>query len=158
MGKIQIMNSKRLLSSIIITSLYILVLSPLHAGIYKWTDENGQVHYGERPGNTGAEKVTIRTNETTKPRTINKDEEEIDESDKKDTEQQAEEAGKPVEIPPTNKEKRRYCNEAKQDLAAISGRGRMREIDSTGNYSYLTEEQRQQRIATAQKKKRKYCH
>ncbi len=157
MGKIQIMRTKTLISSITVVSLYILVLSPLHAGVYKWTDENGQVHYGEKPGNTGAEKVTIRTNETTTPRTIKKDEEEESEADEKDSEKEAETEDKLVEIQPTKKEKRRYCNEAKQDLATISSRGRMREIDSKGNYYYLTEKQRQQRISAAKKKKNEFC-
>lgn len=152
MGKIQIMCNKRLISSILSVSLGLFVLSPLQAGIYKWVDDNGQVHYGERPGNSGAEKVTIRKNETTTPRTINKTE---DGADKEKKDRQAE--APLVEVEPSKQEKRKYCNEAKSDLAAIANRGRLREINAKGEYTYLTEKQKQQRIAAAKKKQGKFC-
>ena len=151
------MSNEKLISSIITASLFLFVLSPLHASVYKWVDENGQVHYGEQPGNTGAEEVNIRQNETTKPRPINKAEEDAAESGKKNTDKQAETPGELVEIPPSKKEKRKLCNEAKSDLAAISSRGRMREINEKGEYVFLTEQQRQQRISAAKKKQREFC-
>lgn len=157
MGKIQIMYNKRLVTGVFLASFCIFVQSPLYAGVYKWVDENGQVHYGEQPGNTGAEKITIRQNETTKPRPINKTEEAA-ESGKKNTGEQAEEFGEWEEVPASKKEKRKLCNEAKSDLAAINSRGRMREINEKGEYVYLTEPQRQQRISAAQKKQREFCH
>ncbi len=136
-------------SSIITASLCLFVLSPLHASVYKWVDESGQVHYGEQPGNTGAEKVIIRQHETTKPRPINKAEEETD--------QQAEVPAEP-EVPKiSKKEKRQLCNEATNDIASISSRGRMREINNKGEYVYLTEQQRQKRLSAARKKQREFC-
>jgi hypothetical protein len=124
------------------------------AEVYKWVDEQGQVHYGDRPEAQDAEKMTIRTNETTKPREIK--------SDDKDAAEQAEDEAKQAEKPPVEKyvpayEKQRMCREAKTDLASISSRGRMRERDAQGNYRYLTEEERQQRISAARKKQAKYC-
>jgi hypothetical protein len=41
-----------------------ILLFPLlaHAGVYKWTDANGQVHFGDRPpAEKPAEEVTINT-------------------------------------------------------------------------------------------------
>ncbi len=133
-----------------VSAIFFLLSSPLSASVYKWVDENGQVHYGERPGNTEAEKVTIRQNETTKPRIIKSDKENSD----SDKEQKAEEPAKPQY---TKKQKRQYCNEAKSDLATINSRGRLREIDEKGEYTFLSEKQRQQRIATAQKKAGDFC-
>jgi len=160
MGNIQIMAMKTILSVILTLSCCLLMRPAVHAGVYKWVDENGQVHYGEQPGNSSAEKVTIRTNETTTPRAINKAEE--DEAENKDDEKKdkndAEKYGKPVEVPPSKKEKQKLCNEAKNDLALITSRGRMREINEKGEYIRITEEQRQQRIAENKKKKKKYCH
>ncbi len=150
MGKIQIMRNKSLFASIIAVSLSLFALSPLHAGIYKWVDENGQVHYGEQPGNTGAEKVTIRQNETTKPRPIKKD-------DKEATDKQAEKPAEPEPPKISKKEKRKLCNEAKSDLAEIASRGRLREINKKGEYIYLTDPQKQQRITAAKKKQREFC-
>ena len=156
------MGKHRLTSCLTAASFFLLIQSPLFAGVYKWTDENGQVHYGEQPGNASAEPVTIRQNETTTPRVINKAEEDEaenpngDKTDKTDTE--AEKFGEWKEVPPSKKEKRKLCNEAKSDLAAISGRGRMREINEKGEYVFLTEDQRQQRISAAKKQQRENCH
>jgi hypothetical protein len=149
MGKIQIMHNKRLVTVIFLALFCIVIQPPLYAGVYKWVDENGQVHYGEHPGNTDAEKVTIRQNETTKPRPIKQSEE--------DTDKQTEASGGWVEVPPSKKEKRKWCNEAKSDLAAINSRGRMREINEKGEYIYLTEPERQQRISAAMKKQQEFC-
>ncbi len=143
------MRNKNLVASIIAVSFGLFTLSPLHAGIYKWVDENGQVHYGEQPGNTGAEKVTIRQNETTKPRPIKKDKKENDKQAKKPAKQEPPKMSK--------KEKRKLCNEAKSDLAEISSRGRLREVNEKGEYIYLTDPQKQQRIAAAKKKQHEFC-
>lgn len=151
------MCTKTLINSIITTFLCLLFQASSYAEIYKWTDENGQVHYGEHPGNTGAEKVSIRQNETTKPRPINKAEVDTAESDKNNSSQQAEATGELVEVPPSKKEKRKLCNQAKSDIAAINNRGRMREINKKGEYVYLTEQQRQQRLSAARKKQGEFC-
>ncbi len=150
MGKIQIMRNTKLIPGIITISLGLFVLLPLQAGVYKWVDENGQVHYGEQPGNAGAEKVTIRQNETTKPRAIKKDE-------KNEDDKPAEKTTKPEPPKMPKKEKRKLCNEAKSDLATIASRGRLREINEKGEYIYLTDSQKQQRIAAAKKKQREFC-
>ena len=157
MGEIQIMHNNKLVTGVFLALFCLFIQPPLNAGVYKWVDENGQVHYGEHPGNTDAEKVTIRQNETTKPRPINKAEEDAAKSDKKNTDKQAEASGEWVEVPPSKKEQRKLCNEAKSDLAAINSRGRMREINEKGEYIYLTEPERQQRISAAQKKQREFC-
>lgn len=41
--------------------LLIFFLSPaaLAAGVYKWVDEQGKVHYGDRPGNSNASKIAV---------------------------------------------------------------------------------------------------
>lgn len=43
-------------------TIFLLCLSPLlvaETEIYKWTDENGGVHYGSRPGNDNAVNIEI---------------------------------------------------------------------------------------------------
>ncbi|STX29012.1 Uncharacterised protein [Legionella beliardensis] len=51
---------------IIISLLFSLIISPLHAEIYKWTDSQGVVHFSDEP-HPGAEKVTLPPIETTAP-------------------------------------------------------------------------------------------
>jgi len=146
------MITKSSIFSIITVCLCLLIQIPAQAGVYKWVDENGQVQYGDQPVNADAEKITIRQNETTTPRPIKKTDE------GKNTKETAEKEPEMVEVPVPKKEKRKLCNEATSDLAAINSRGRMREINAKGEYNYLTEEQRQQRIAAAKKKQAEYCH
>ncbi len=148
------MNIKTLISLTITTTLLISFQTSSLAGIYKWVDEKGQVHYGEKPVGTEAEKVTIRQNTTTKPRTIKKDE---DADNKSVDGESTEQAEKPVEVEISTKEKRKLCNEAKSDVAAINSRGRLREINTNGEYTYLSDKQKQQRLSAAKKKQSKYC-
>ena len=157
------MMNKFYLSSTLATCLCLFIYSSSFAGVYKWTDENGQVHYGERPMNADAEKIKIRQNETTKPRIATKAEDEDGKNsdsknpDGKDDKKTAEKAPEPVEPTISKKEKRKLCAQAKSDIASISSRGRMREINKKGEYNYLSEKQRQQRLSAAKKKLREYC-
>ena len=148
------MHSKRLITHIITASFILLIQSPSHAEVYKWVDEEGQVHYGEQPGNPGAETVPIRTNETTTPRTMNKDEIDIVKSDIEAKDKKKKEAEEKKKI---DRDKRKRCKEARSDLQTILSRGRMREINEKGEYIVMTEEQRQQRISAARKKEREFC-
>ena len=166
MGNIHIMTTRALISGFTTVALCLLFLSSSYAGVYKWVDENGQVNYGERPVGTGAEQITIRKNETTKPREIKKAEGAEQENtsgnadgkapDSESTEKAGTAPAK-AEEEISQKEKRRLCNEAKSDVASINSRGRMREVTSKGEYIYLSEEQRQQRLSAARKKQREYC-
>ena len=148
------MINKILFSSIVSVSLSLFLQTAATAGIYKWVDDSGQIHYGEQPGNSDAKRVTIRKNETTTPRTM-KTEEKAD--DNKESESSTTEAEKPKKPQISKKEKRKLCHEARNDIATISSRGRMREINTKGEYTYLSEKQRQNRLSAARKKLRKYC-
>jgi type IV secretory pathway VirJ component len=140
------------------------VQSTSYAEVYKWTDNDGQIHYSDQPKANDAEKVIIRGNTTTKPRQITADTEDNSEPaettpDKSEelTEAQSENKPKMVEIEPSRKEKKRWCDQAKQDIAAINSRGRMREVNSKGEYVYLSEQERQQRLSAAKKKQKEFC-
>ncbi|HHJ16051.1 MAG TPA: glutaredoxin family protein [Gammaproteobacteria bacterium] len=51
--------------------LLLMLPSLLSAGIYSWTDENGKVHYGDRPPvDRNAERVTVRVNTYESPSEI----------------------------------------------------------------------------------------
>lgn len=140
-----------LLSITFILLLGLFFQSSVYAEVYKWTDENGQVHYGEQPGSVNAETVTIRQNETTKPRPIKKDEKDSEKDDAAAKEPEMVE----VEIPA--KEKRQLCRQAKGDIETINSRGRMREINEKGEYIYLSEKDKQARLSAARKRIDKYC-
>ena len=150
-----------LLALLLMASLMAPV-APLHAAVYKWVDENGQVHYGERPDKAArAEKLNLPELPATEPR-ISKEAIEIDRLNREEARARAREQAarqpKPVKpkIPPA--EKRRLCRQARGDLQTILSRGRMREINNKGEYIYLSEEQRQQRIRATRQRIKRYCH
>lgn len=152
------MTRKTIISSMLSAALSLFMLQASSSGIYKWVDDSGQVHYGEEPGSIDAEKVPIRQNETTTRRPINEADVEILTKDKNKDKDSENNAGKPEEPAMSKKEKQQLCKEGKNDYATISSRGRLREVNKKGEYVYLTEEQRQQRLAAAKEKQRKYCH
>ncbi len=162
------MTIKALFAGLLAFSISLLFISSTHAGVYKWVDENGQVHYGERPLDSSAQKMTIRQNETTSPRQIKQADDagkannaETQDTASPDADTNTENKDKKPEKPEkpkiSKKEKRRLCDEAKSDIASINSRGRMREISKKGEYVFLSEKQRQQRLSAAKKKQREYC-
>lgn len=45
--------------SLLLTACLSLVLSAQAADVYRWTDENGQVHFGQRPPAAGAQRMEL---------------------------------------------------------------------------------------------------
>lgn len=45
--------------TIIILTLGFLISAPALAGVYKWTDEEGNVHFGDRPPSQEAEQIKV---------------------------------------------------------------------------------------------------
>ena len=161
---------KMILKITLIATLGLFIQTPLLAGVYKWVDEAGQVHYGERPGNTGAERVKIQNTKSTPVIDVADKESEsgkktVTENSENTSENTSEKPGDNLVNEPevtkkpdiSKKERNRLCKEGKGDYETISSRGRMREINKKGEYTYLTEKQRQQRLAAAKKKIKKYC-
>lgn len=128
--------------------------------IYKWTDAEGNVHYGsEKPAEAEAENMKVDTGKTG----VNRGAKALDDIKQKedDEAQRIKEEGVPAQPPvPTlsMKEVKRRCQAAKQDLATIQSRGQLRERDEKGNTRYLGEKEKQQRIKAARKQIREYCY
>lgn len=147
------------------TLLALLILGyqqPSYCGVYKWLDENGQIHYSDQPQDPGAEKFKLRSNTTTKPRAIANTEKEKAATDAVQDESNKDEIKQPdtpkmVEVEPSKQKKKMLCKQATNDIAAITSRGRMREMNTRGEYVFLSEEQRQQRLAAARKNQREFC-
>ena len=128
--------------------------------IYKWTDAEGNVHYGsQRPADASVEKMSLNTGKTG----VNRGAEALDKMKQQadDEAQRIKEEGIP-EQPPVpalpKKEVKRRCQAAKQDLATIQSRGQLRERDEKGNTRYLSDKEKQQRTKQAKDKIREYCN
>ena len=152
------MMAHKTLFPIMLTALTCLFYqAPVNSSVYKWIDDKGLTHYSDRPNKPSAEEFNLRQNTTTKRRALKSN----DAKDGNNTEAKnsdgaiPEVKSKPVKVSQT--EKRKLCKQAKSDVSTIATRGRMREINAKGEYAYLSDSQRQQRLATAKKKKSKYC-
>ncbi len=148
-----------LLSVLLITAIFTPWL--VTAGIYKWTDENGNVHYGgQRPADATSERMKIKTGETPygdeTTAKDKKDKAKLKPGEKK--EEKKAQASKPPEPPKiSKKEKKRRCAEARQNLATIETRGRVRVKTEDGSSRHLTPKERDKRVATERKEVSKNC-
>ena len=151
------------LISLLITTLSAVLLSGftnVMAGqIYKWTDAEGNVHYGsEKPLDSSVEKMNVDTTKTG----VNRGADALDKL-KQDADDEAERIkaeGIPEQPPVPSlpmKEVKRRCAAARQDLAVIQARGQLRERDEKGNTRYVSEKEKQQRIKQANDQIREYC-
>jgi hypothetical protein len=139
-------------------AIVFLAFVPLDASagpIYKWVDKDGTVTFGSRPpDSTPAQRVTVDTYVPPTPPAADKAANgKTDKNDKKKV-AKAKKPAKP-EIPPA--ERRRLCEQARNDLAAIQAHGRVRQKDANGNLSYLSDAQKQDRLNAANRDIQKFC-
>lgn len=129
-----------------------------NAGIYKWTDKDGNVHFGDRPADIDtATELHIKTNNSTgiKNSSGNKKEREyllkkIEEDDKADAEKRKEKAA-------NDKKRRSLCNSYRSELQAYSQFGRVFTVAPDGERTYLTDQQRAAKKNKLKKGVAKYC-
>lgn len=141
--------------------LIFFVLFPIlsQAAIYKWVDEEGKVHYSQqKPVNTKTEKIKVNSRPPTpsssykKPTLKNKE-------DQKAENNKTQQGGKAAKKPQVSaQEKAKLCKQAQTNLQALLSRGRVRQRDTEGNVSYMTEEEKQQRIRREQDRVKKNCN
>lgn len=152
-----------ILLATLLTSMLILPLS-VTAGIYKWVDEEGNVHYGsQRPENLSAEKLKIdvpkKSTETDPAKDENPEDGENPENEQTE-EEKTEEATKPEEPEEpkmSRAEKKRLCSSARKRVAKIESRGRLKTTDDKGNVRFLSDTERNDRLKQARGDVKNYC-
>jgi hypothetical protein len=139
----------------------VMMISPADAGdIYKWVDEQGNVHYSsEKPVDAPVESVHVNTEKTGNvagQQALATEQKKI-----ADEAKAIKEKGIPASPPVPSlsaKDIKQRCQQARSDLANIESHGQLRIQDDKGNLSYATDEVKQQRIAAAKNAIREYCH
>lgn len=107
------------------------------AKVYTWTDANGVIHYGEHPPiGVTAKKINARTGHSepvpAQEETANED------------------ATAAPKTQPSYKDPER-CEIARTNLDAMNSNARVKIPDENGNLRYLTEEERQDKLAETRK-------
>ena len=140
---------------------FMMLLSSLlsHAEIYRWTDENGKVHFSDKPVGNKAEKLNIKEKPALPEATQSR-------NDRKRKTEQYLRARKEerAEIDKQEKEKKRLaslkkknCSKAKKEYKEIIEAGAVYFKNKDGTRDYLGEERRAKEELRAKKKVKKWC-
>lgn len=141
--------------------LLILASANAFAGLSKWVDADGKVHYSDQPPPANVKAKTLRVTSDAAapasapaaPKTVAEREAEL----KKAQQAKKEAADKAAKEQERIDAEKAYCVAAQQNLRALQDGIRMVEIDAKGERSYLDDEQRRQRIEKVQQDIKTYC-
>ncbi len=131
-----------------------IVSNSYAAGIQKWTDENGNIHYGDAPParvKTESIKVSRPPSNPGKPLPrLN-----TEKDKQKDNKNQAEESKKTRAI--DKKEASKICEQSRHDQEVITSNNVIRMKMADGNERVLTDEEVDKRLAKIKLDIKKYC-
>lgn len=143
--------------------LILIMLSSANAfaGLNKWVDADGKVHYSDQPPPANVKAQTLRltsdapATESTvdAPKTIAEREVELKKAQqaKKDAAEKAAQEQARMDVEKSN------CAIAQNSLRTLQNGMRLVEVDANGERSYIDDEQRQQRIEKVQQDIDRYC-
>ncbi len=141
----------------------LLTLAPLTTSdarsMYRWVDEHGNVHYSDqRPSGREADRVgdepRMAPGQEEPPATADTGtEEDTSEEERQRQQQRYEQRMQEHEEQRQDAEarNREMCEQIRQELARLEQGGRLRAPGEDGQLHYLSEEQRQERIANQQR-------
>jgi hypothetical protein len=128
-----------------------LICINAQAEVYRWTDANGKVHFGDKKPKVAAEDITDKVKQTNVD-TSTSEHQKLETLFRK--ENQADREYKQQQAQPDLQLLHR-CIEAKKYLDTINGRVQF--IDATGKEVKVTEEERKQKVIAMQKEIKENC-
>jgi len=143
----------------LILLLTVLAVTSVSAGIHRWVDENGQVHFGERPPAdvSDSNEVIIR-NQVPAREPV-----QVDRKQNRERyleQRQRERANKKEELAKKRKEKKelqKRCTYSRNKLREYQEHGALYERLPNNERRFLTDQERAQEIAKAQKEVARWC-
>lgn len=153
----------------ILLILLTLISASALAGLHKWVDADGKVHYSDQPPPANVKATTLRSTSSAKdsatesgaaassapaaPKTIAEREAEL----KKAQQAKKEAADMAAQEQAEADAKKASCASARQNLRTLQEGARIMEIGANGERTYLSDEGRQQRMDKAQQDISTYC-
>lgn len=135
----------------------ILTAANADAELNKWVDEQGKVHYSDRPP-VGVEATPVRAAPTPAGAPAPSKSYVEREAELRKARQSQTEATERSALQQANAEiEKANCNAAQQTLRSLQQEGRIVEFDAQGERRYLEDDERQRRIAEAQADIGKSC-
>ena len=151
---------KKLLLLIAISLLCTATLS-MAGKIYKWTDSEGNVHYGARPPTNQAKQIKVQKGpaysgkpaaNSAKPGKTKKSTLAACDKERKEKKPTAAKSAKEKAIRDKN------CSNSRKRVAGLSIGGRIYDITEEGERNYLEDDQIKGRLAEARKAVEKWCN
>ena len=137
---------------------WLALIAPAGAEVYRWTDKNGRVQYGDQPPpDVQARPITAKPASGSAPAPSKT----ISEQDKDYQKRQLAAQEKATEQAKGDKQaqtKRDNCAAARSRLASFEQGGRIYTIDEKGERKYLEDADRPAAIESAQKSVAEWCN
>ena len=109
--------------------------------VYRWTDENGVVHFGDRePVGRAADRVSVKTGTATSSEERKSPQEQLKALEENQAERERQQKETAVEEA-RRKQQAVRCDAARANLQAINSNARIRVVDADGEQRYLTPEE-----------------
>lgn len=145
----------------VIIALSLLGLNA-HAGVNKWVDSEGKVHYSDAPP-PEAKTETVRNisgkGQTEAPASYSPKSYAEREAEMKKSKLEKEETAQKKAQEETNaKAKQANCEAARQNARSLEEGGRIYTYDKTGERNYLDDAAREQRLTEARKAISEFCN
>ena len=135
----------------LLLGLLLIASVSTHAEVYRWTDANGKVHFGDKKAGASAENITEKVSKTNVD-TSTAEHQKLESIFRKEND--ADREYKQQQAQP-NQELVRQCAEAKRYLNTINGRVYF--VDKDGKEMKVTEEERKQRVIDVQQEIKEHC-
>ena len=133
-----------------------------HAGVNKWVDAEGKVHYSDAPP-PEVQTQTVRNisgkGQTEAPASYSPKSYSEREAEMKKSKLEKEEASKKTAQQEADaKAKQSNCEAARQNVRSLEAGGRIVTYDANGERNYMEDDARAQRLEEAQKSVSDYCN
>lgn len=147
----------KMIKTISLSVMFFLISSSAMAEVFKWTDEQGNVHYGARPP-TGqsANQVRIDAAPPADPYLQQRRENMMKQLDA-NAEERQEKKKQQAKTAKEKAEKKKRCQNARSRLSMLEGHGRVYTTDANGERSYYSSEQLERNREQARRTVREHC-
>lgn len=126
-------------------------------GIYKWVDAQGQVHYGDRPGGAGAQKLNVTPDAVPADAADAARREQQNKLLRSFDEQRAYDAQQQAKRDAAAAQRAQNCRRARVDLENYSNAAYLYERDAQGHKRIFSDAERERALAQLRQKVERWC-
>ena len=140
-----------------LTMLVALSSATAYAGVYKWTDEDGKIHYSQTRPSSDIEAESLRIHGR-KPQSDSTSDTDADKKKAEDKKKEQSDKKQESKLNAENaKNAKAVCQTARKRLSIMKSTGRIRERDEKGNVNYLSDKQKKASMKKEQEVIKKFC-